>query len=309
MNPQAFLYRLTGIATRVSELDRISSSGRPVMEMFNHVISTDQELRSLISGTPEGWRRVEWPELSVHGFLQFSHRYLTVRTHLQLALKFDDGPDFAFNFITCMEACQEMARQYISMRPSFPEGFFANRILDLQAFTATTFLLLAKFRTSRRLNTFQYKIDLNFVTGLVDGVVQTMEFVGARGEGGGDFTRQAVDAIRSLISLLEQPQTTESQNITLSLGMAGRIHVSRRSIVARNIPQQTYPAPSQQPGGWGENSYNCTPSAPQAMSIRSSDTNMMDSLSYSMEVPDNYPFFDDEVFANEQWLTWTDGNV
>ncbi|KAE8442514.1 hypothetical protein EG329_003295 [Mollisiaceae sp. DMI_Dod_QoI] len=306
VNPQAFLYSLTGIATRVIELDHISSSGRPPMEMFNAVISTDQELRSLISSMPKGWRRIDWPELSVHGFLQFWHRYLTVRTHLQLALKYDDGPDFAFNFITCLEACQEMARQYISMRPAFPEGFFANRVIDLQAFTGATFLLLSKFRTSRGSSTFQYTVDLNIVTGLVDQVVQMMEFVATRA--GGDFARQAVDAIRSLNSLLQQPQTTESQKITLSLGLAGRIHVSRKSNVAKNIPQQTYPAPGQQPSGW-ENSYNDAHSAPQVMSMRSSDINFMDSLSYSMEISDDYPFFDDETFGNEQWLTWTDGTV
>jgi len=310
VNPQAFLYSLTGIATRVIELDHISFSGRPLMEMFNAVITTDQELRSLISSMPKGWRRIDWPELSVHGILQFWHRYLTVRTHLQLALKYDDGPEFAFNFITCLEACQEMARQYISMRPAFPEGFFANRVIDLQAFTGATFLLLSKFRTSRGSSTLQYTVDLNVVTGLVDQVVQMMEFVATRA--GGDFARQAVDAIRSLDTLLQQPQTTESQKITLSLGLAGRIHVSRKSNAAKNIPQQTYPAPNQQPGGW-ENSYNDAPSAPQVMSLGSSDVNfmdsLMDSLSYSMEIPNDYPFFDDETFGNERWLTWTDGTA
>jgi hypothetical protein len=170
------------------------------MEMFNAVITTDQELRSLISSMPKGWRRIDWPELSVHGILQFWHRYLTVRTHLQLALKYDDGPEFAFNFITCLEAFQEMARQYISMRPAFPDGFFANRVIDLQAFTGETFLLLSKFRTSRGSSTLNYTVDLNVVTGLVDQVVQMMQFVATRA--GGDFARQAVDAIRSLNSLL-----------------------------------------------------------------------------------------------------------
>lgn len=192
------------------------------------------------------------------------------------------------------------------MRPAFPEGLFVNRVVDLQAFTSVTFLLLSKYRTSRGSHNFQYTLDLNIVTGLVDQVVQIMEFVATRA--GGELARQAVDAIHSLISLLEQPQTTESQKITLSLGLAGRLHVSRRkSEIARNTPQQTHPAPSQQFAGW-ENSYNAQ-SAPQFTPIRSSDTNMMDSLSYSMEIPDDYPFFDDETFGNEQWLTWTDGNV
>ena len=76
VNPQAFLYSLSAIAAHVIELDHISSSGRPLMEMFNAVISTDQELRSLMCSMPKGWQRIDWPELSVHGFLQFWHRYL-----------------------------------------------------------------------------------------------------------------------------------------------------------------------------------------------------------------------------------------
>ncbi|CAD6579623.1 MAG: hypothetical protein ASARMPREDX12_009314 [Alectoria sarmentosa] len=310
VNPQSYLYNLADIASRVLELDSIYSSGRPLMELFNAVIGTDQELRSLASLTPNSWRKIHWPELSIDALLQYWHQYLTVRTHLQLALKHDDGQQFSFNFITCLDACQELARRYVSMRPMLPAGFFANRLIDLQAFTATVFLLLASYRTTRGSGTFPQAVDVNVLTDLVDQVAQMMGFAADRV--GGGFAHQAADAVRSLSSLLQQTQTSESQKITLSLPLVGRIHVSRKSYTAKTDPKQPFPTPSQQPqGSWQTNtsSDGSTPAA-QGMPFRSPDLNLMDSLSYSMEIPEDYSFLTDETFGTEQWLTWTgwDGN-
>ena len=305
VNPQSYLYNLADIASRVLELDNIYSSGRPLMELFNAVISTDQELRSLASVTPKTWQKINWPELSIDALLQSWHQYLTVRTHLQLALKYDEGQQFAFNFIACLDACQELTRRYVSMRPNLPAGFFANRVIDLQAFTATVFLLLASYRTTRSSGTFPQAVDVSVTTSLVNEVVSIMVFAADRA--GGDMAHQAAEAIRSLSSLLQQPQTSESQKITMSLPLIGRIHVSRKSYAAKAVPKQPYPTPSEQSQGpWQPTASNAgSDPAAQAMPFRSSDLNLMDSLSYSMEIPESYPFLTDETLGNEQWLTWT----
>ena len=305
VNPQSYLYNLADIASRVLELDNIYSSGRPLTELFNAVVGTDQELRSLASLTPKSWQKIHWTELSIDALLQYWHQYLTVRTHLQLALKHDEGQQFAFNFITCLEACQELARRYVSMRPVLPAGFFANGVFDLQAFTATVFLLLASYRTKHGSSTFPQAIDDSVTTGLVGQVVSMMEFAADRA--GGDFAHQAADAIRSLSSLLQRSQTSELQKITLSLPLIGKIHVSRKSYAARTTLKQPHPSPAQQPQGLWQNTTSVAGSTPaaQAMSFRSSDLHLMDSLSYSMEIPEIYPFLTDETFETEQWLTWT----
>ncbi len=305
VNPQSYLYNLADIASRVLELDNIYSSDRPLTELFNAVVGTDQELRSLASLTPKSWHKIHWPELSIDALLQYWHQYLTVRTHLQLALKHDEGQQFAFNFITCLEACQELSRRYVSMRPVLPAGFFANRVFDLQAFTATVFLLLASYRTTHGSRTFPQAIDVNVTTGLVGQVVSMMGFAADRA--GGDFAHQAADAIRSLSSLLQQPQTSELQKITLSLPLIGRIHVSRKSHAAKTVPKQPHPTPTQQPQGLWQTTTSVDGSTPaaQAVAFRSSDPHLMDSLSYSMEIPEIYPFLTDETFETEQWLTWT----
>jgi hypothetical protein len=304
VNPQAYLYNLADIASHVLELDNIYSSGKPLMELFNAVMGTDQELRSLASIMPKSWRKIEWSELSVDAILQYWHQYLTLRTHLQIALKYDEGQEFAFNFVTCLDTGQELARLYISLRPILPAGFFAGRVIDLQAFTATAFLLLASYRTARGSATFLQAVDVTATRGLVEQVVRMMRF--AADHAGGEFAQKAADAVRSLSSLLQQPQTSESQKITLNLALVGKIHVSRKTHFGHTIPKQTYHTPSQQPQApWQLTSSAGSNPASQAMPFGSSNSDLMDSLSYSVELPENYPFLIDETIGTEQWLTWT----
>ncbi|MCJ1264565.1 hypothetical protein MMC22_004438 [Lobaria immixta] len=310
VNPQSYLYGLADIASRVLELDNIYSSGRPLLELSNAVISTDLELRSLASLAPQNWQKTHWPQLSIDALLQYWHQYLMVRTHLKLALKYKESQQFSFNFISCLDACQELARRYVSMRPILPAGFFANRVIDLQAFTATVFLLLASDRTAPGSGTLPQAVDVNFIISIVDQAVQMMGFAADRV--GGDFAHQAADAVRSLSSLLQQPQSSKSQKITLSLPLVGRIHVSRKSHAASFVPDQPYPTPSQQPQVSWQTTTSSDASHPttQAMPSESSDLNSMDSLTCLMEIPESYPFLTDETFGSEQWFTYTgcDGN-
>ena len=303
VNPQSYLYGLADIASRVIELDNIYSSGRPLSELLNAVIGTDRELRSLASLTPQSWQKTHWPQLSIDALLQYWHQYLTVRTHLQLALNYKESEQFSFNFITCLDACQELARRYVSLRPILSAGFFANRVIDLQAFTATVFLLLASYHTASDSGTGPQGVDVNVTTGVVDQAVRMMEFAANRV--GGDFAHQAADAVHSLRSLLQQPQSSKSQKVTLSLPFVGRIHVSRKPHAASFVPEQPYPTPSQQAqGSWQTaNSSNPFHPAAQAMSFGFSDPNSMDSLSCSMEIPESYPFLTDETSGSEQWFT------
>lgn len=305
VNPRSYQYNLVDIASRVLELDNIYSSGRPLMELLDAVIATDRELRSLASLAPQDWWRIHWPQLSIEALLQFWHQYLTVRAHLQLALKHDDGQQFSFNFITCFDACQELARRYIALRPILPAGFFANWVIDLQTFTATIFLLLASYRTSPGSIMLPQAIDVNVTMAVVDQALQTMEF--AAGRVGGDCARQAADAVRSLRSLLKPSRSSESQKIDLNLPLVGRIHVSRKYQATTLVPPPSYTAPIQQPqpqGPWpAEMSTDGLTPTGQAISFGSSDLNTLDSLEYLMEIPEDYSFLTDETFGTEQWFT------
>ena len=305
VSSKAYQYRLVDIASRVLELDDIYSSGKPLMELLDAVLSTDRELRSLASLTPQNWWRIDWPVLSMDALLQFWHHYITIRTHLQLALKHDENQQFSFNFITCFDACQELARRYVALRPVLPAGFFANWVIDLQHFTAIVFLLLASYRTSPGSGILPQPTDVNISAGIVDQALQTMHLAADRV--GGDCARQAADATRSLRALLHQSQPPESQKISLSLPLVGRIHVSRKSH-ATKIGSQPHPVPNQPlqaPAPWQTATSNdgLAIATAQTLPYGSSDLNSMGSLDCFMEIPDSYSFLTDEIFGADQWLT------
>ena len=225
-----------------------------------------------------------------------------MRTHRQLARKHDEGQQFTFNFITYLNARQELARRYLALPPILPSGFFANLMIELQAFTATTFLLLASYRTMSASETSPQVVDVNFKTGLVDQIVSTMELAADRA--GGDFAHQAANVICSLSSLLQRPQTSDLQQITLSLPLVGKIHISRKSYAAETVPHSN---PSQQPQENWQTKTSIDDSNPiaQSMPFRSSDPPLAGALSYSMEILEDYSFLTDETFGAEQWFTWT----
>lgn len=305
--PQSYLYNLADIASRLLELDNICSAGKSLQELSNAVVSTDHELRSLVAHTPKSWWSIQWSELSIDALLQYWHQYLTVRTHLQLALTYDEGKQqFAIDFISCFDACQELARRYISLRPLLSDGFFLNWIVDLQAFTSVIFLLLATYRITHHSGGFMQAVDIGFVQGLIEQVVQLM---GSTGGQTGEFANQAGNAIRSLGVLLEQPQAPESERISLRIPLVGKVHVSRKSQALKGVSGQHYPTPGQpQQGPWESTSnYRSGPVA-QEMASKTSNFDFMDSLSYSMEIPETYPFLTDENFGEDQWLTLSGWN-
>ena len=304
--PQSFLYSLADIASRILELDDLYSSGRPLPELSSGVKAIDQELQNLISLTPKDWWKIDWSEMSIYAPLQYWHQYLTVRTHLQHAMTYGEGQQLDFSsFVTCFNASDGLARRYISLRPLLPAGLFANWVIDLQACTAAVFLLLASYRITHNTSSCPQVVNVAFSTDLVNQVMLVMESAAERV--GGDFTHTGADALRSLSLLLQQPQGSESQRITLNLPLVGRIHVSRKSYVAKTLPSQLNRAATQSEPQQPRQPLSSDGSSPVslAMPFVSLDLDMMESLSYSMEIPENYPFLTDEAFETEQWLTWT----
>ena len=300
--PQSFLYRLANMSSRIVQLESMYISSR-LSDLFNSVMAIDQELRSLNGLTPKGWWKVEWTELSVDALLQYWYQYLLVRTHLQLALMHDESQQFAFNFLTCLDACQAMVRRFMVLRPLLPAGFFVNQVVDVQIFTAVVFLLLAGHRAVRGSGTSAPAADSESVKELVDQVTRTMDSIGA--QPGGDFAREAAGAARSLRSLLRQTPTSESRNITMNLPLVGRIHVSSRA--TKPAPEQFAPATNQQPQGAmnpmpGDNSGLSN----QAMPMGFPNLSPMDYLTYSLEIPEGYPFLIPDGFEFDQWFTQTE---
>ncbi|KAI7084509.1 hypothetical protein KC356_g6662 [Hortaea werneckii] len=312
---RSYVYRLAEIASRILDLDRMSSSGKPGYEIFNTVMSIDQELRYLANQVPISWWRIDWPSLESSAILQYWHQYLVVRTHVQLALTQDTNQQFAFNFATCMEASQALARRYAALRPLLPIGFFASRVIDLQAFTGAVFLLLA---SQRNVLTGSYRLrssdNFSEARALAQGIIDGMETSAADATGmAADFGRQAAGAIRSLSDLLLLPPSNGGcQKVTLRLPLIGNIHVARKPASdaasqsgnkAHPVCAQQYPHSGDQTGS--SNNLVSGPTTDAAQAFLMGDP-QLDMLSYSMEIPDNfYPMLNGDVLNSEQWFTWT----
>ncbi|TIA18472.1 hypothetical protein D6C81_05070 [Aureobasidium pullulans] len=299
---QSFIHRLFNIASRVLELDDIHTQKKSIPELINIVMATDQELQTLAQAPAKSWWQEHGSQMSKEALFQYWHSYFTIRTHLRLALAYEHDQRFLYNFMTCFSACQEHAKRYISLRPLLPAGFFASSIVDLQAFTAIVFLLLATDESKTASSSVASRQNMNAqqTRGLVDQAVETMELAAKRT--GNGSARHGVDAIRSLSYLLRQPSSTEGQQVSLLLPLIGRIHVSRKAggrcrqnQVDPYMPNQGEEAPRDPPDGYGADSAGSN----------YMDPDLINPLSYSMEIPEDYLFFTDQSFGAEQWLTWS----
>lgn len=309
LNAQAYLYSLAGIATRVLELEGTKSAQKPHSDLFNAVMRTDYELRSLASlPGREWWNITSFTDFHIDLVIQYFHKYFTVRTHLQLALAYDGrNEQFAFNYSTCLNASQELATRYLSLRPATPTNFFANWVIDMQVFTGVVFLQLASFRVTQRpgQEASPNGFDVSRTFTLIDQVATTLE--SCTGKAGKDFAQQAATVIRSLHTLLQQSQSPEPQRISLSLPLIGTIQISRRSCSKADVsPRDGLPLPTATqtlPQGFGNGIYlpNTGTEMETHLTTHTSDSmDLMDSFSYMMEFPESY------LFPPEDSLTaWT----
>jgi len=169
------------------------------------------------------------------------------------------------------------------------------------------FLQLASYRTSQtsRSETFLLEFDVKKIADLIDQVVKTMESFTS--SSGGGFAQQAASVIQSLKSLLQRPQSPEPEKISVSLPLIGTIRISRRSYsteraeTGQNMPQQTV-ARTLSEGPLDEIHFFDTGAgiASESVPHTSDAMEFMDSISYSMEFPENYPFLADDNLS--EWM-------
>ena len=308
---QSYLFSLADVASRILELDNMYTSGDPLPRLSAAVSEVHDELQSLQCPIPRDSQRVPDSAILIETLLRYWHQYLLLRTHLQLALAHNERQEFIHSFQACLNASQELAHRYTSIRPTLPGGFFANRVIDLQNFTAIVFLLLVSHQsgdTDTRGGAGKVNLEINAI---IDQGLSAMILAADRT--GGDFVRQAVEVVRALRQLLQQAHTGRSQEIQLNLPLVGRIHVSHkpRAATTAQTRSDTFEKPHQvlnsgKPqkaslaGTEGrENLANC--STPPVMETMDS----IDTFTYLMEIPDNYPILFDEMLETQDWLTCT----
>lgn len=197
-------------------------SQRPDSELFDKVLRADQDLRSLRAMTPDIWWSLG-PQYGIPDHLmQYWHTYLTIRAHLQLALRNTPESECAYSYMTCSQACRELSGRYVKLRSALPPTFFAGRIIDLEAMTAAVFLVYSSHGSSTKQAAGYPGHNGQQLQQLAYDIVEMMESVYSQASNheGSDVARKASKAIRRLDELLNQPAPLDSQTLSLKIPMS-----------------------------------------------------------------------------------------
>ncbi len=303
MVPHEFFSYIAVIASKVQEVDDAYSARQPEHELADKVSAADAAMRALVGMTPNHWWTITPERPLIDQVLQYWFFYFTVRNHLQLALRHISGKQYPYSYVTCYQAARAVSERYVQLRGALPIGFFAGRVLDLQAMTGAAALL---FTTQRRDDKTDCKLSDGGVpscSDLVRNVVQTMESVA--GHLTGAFAKHAAPSLRALDDLLNKPMRADSKHLTLDIPMLGRINVRQHTEqvqVAYSQPRPQDPAVTASDSGmhWPVPAQELP--APD-LTISGFTAN---DIPYSMDLmlEDDFIPFPEDPFGGDQWLSY-----
>ena len=289
INSQVYLFRLSEIAMQAQDLDECYANGEAPSDIYPRILKADAEVRHLGRQTPPGWWDFDSQNVYIRHLLQLWHHYFLARIHIVPAISAISERDcFAYNRMSCFEACWELATRYKALRRLLPVGFYLARALDVQVVTAAVFLLLTCFDSWHGPDTQPRML-------IVEEVLQAMDSV--VGQPGADFAGEAAATIRSLRALLEDPTSgASSQSLVLRVPLLGTVRVTREEALAA-APQVALLAVA-----------GCTDAAVDiSLPVADSDPEQTPS-SWSMHFDASYPFPDLEMLAGwEPWIECADG--
>ncbi|KAH8652236.1 hypothetical protein BX600DRAFT_472166 [Xylariales sp. PMI_506] len=228
VSAQAYNYQLSSISGLVFEIDELYMRAVPQDESYEKVLAADRQLRALAASAGSVWWRTEEGDPLADLMVKFWHCYITARVHLRPAMMRHSDDQYAYSRMTCLDACRNAVRRFLKFRSLTPSGFFVCRMLDVQAFTAATFLLFS----SRLSGVTQEPPTLPLrrswmiepqVTDLIHGLVECFKQISD--QPGSDFAREAVSAISTLESFIQGNSTGSSNNLTLNIPMLGRASI------------------------------------------------------------------------------------
>jgi len=294
-----YFYRLADIASRVQEIDEMVAADRTVSHIFDNVFKTDEELRALASLAPESWWDTTCSSevMNADRLLQYWHHYMAVRTHLHLALKSDISAECLYSYSACSQASEDLVQRYNSLRLRLPVGFFACRVLDLQVLTAAIFLLHTLDTSNVRQATRTLYSNAHDTKQSVMQLLEVMTVVSKRP--GGDYAQDGATAIQSLMDLLNGEPSAPSETMTLTIPLLGRVHVRRKPNAFRK-PSPASAEQSIEQAGITQLQTSVDADMPSTVPGQQ-NMGLADSLSWFVEIPDEFPFMLDDTSGMEQW--------
>ena len=247
---RVYLTRLTDIAAKIQHLDDMYAHGST--EFYATALELARELRSLASQTPRLWWIGEADHLKPDHVVQFLHYCILMRAHLPFVMRQNSSEEYFYSRLACMDACEAVAQRYQFLRRMLPPGFFLGQIMDLQAFTATTVLLLTSHRSLP-----MDRVNVNINKARIDGVIaEVIKLMGDKSNSvtGSDFARNGLATIRALNRLLQQDDNeAHVQEMTLKVPLLGKVHIRRNARKSGPFSEAINPPLPSELGIWKPN--------------------------------------------------------
>ena len=221
----SYNYHLANICPKIYDLELSYLRDGPgvAVDSYEKVLGIDRDLRALSALTPKIW----WQEYRTHSapakIVQFLHYYLLARVHLRPAFMDDTNDQYAYSRTVCHEACTNAVTRFLDMRPSLPSGFFLARIVDMQALTAATCLLLSSHSPSREQELHD---DLRTLH-LVHQTIEAFKLISAREDSDTSFPQEAITTLTAVHQLFAQNDPDQDYQTSLQMPLLGEICIRR----------------------------------------------------------------------------------
>lgn len=227
VSPSAYNYQLSDIYATIYDIGESYLRKASPAESYEKVLKADRRLREVAACAPKSWWQDSEHEPLANLLVKFWHHYFLARTHLRPGLMNNSDDQYPYSRSTCQDACRNAVQRFTRFRHRVPSGFFVCRVLDVQVFTAATFLLLSdeSRKSDGLIETSSAPVDPR-TTRLVQEVIDC--FAAVRGKAGSDLAREAENALRYLLAFF-QGQHLSTQPLRLQIPLLGRIELTRRS--------------------------------------------------------------------------------
>ncbi len=225
VSAQAYNYQLSAICAIVVEIDELYMHGVAESEAYEKVLGADHKLRTLAASVPRAWWQVREGGPLADLLVRFWHNYITARVHLRPAMMNNSDDQYAYSRATCWEVCQDAVRRFVKFRPLIPSGFFVCRVLDVQAFTAASFLLLSSKSHASSLQSSSWRNAPTEQPQVIDLVHQLRDcFLLVRNKAGSEFAREAITALETLETHVQG--NNFGQSLLLKIPLLGKVSIN-----------------------------------------------------------------------------------
>ncbi|ETS73351.1 hypothetical protein PFICI_14956 [Pestalotiopsis fici W106-1] len=227
--PPNFLLRLSSLALDINGPSDLRNHSTSLSEIQSAITKRDRDLKDLINQMPDNWWSDEATLSLSDRLIKHIYHYMTLRLHLPLLLRQDVSERGLQSRAACIDACRALLQGYIDVYPLILEGYFIQRILDLQIFTGAIVLLLADHSCGVHNHDKGATTDMPSVSmKLIANVVQAIEHHSENPRS--DIAEQTLGAIQTLTELLGTDDSDALQGDTvLHVPLLGKLHVRRKT--------------------------------------------------------------------------------